>query len=81
MKYYILSPNTNNFSEYLANNGYEYMSSDLSVNPEGYLVSEKDIKNKFDGYNNFELHEIPTQYCNNIEDFVTDYWDGNIILK
>lgn len=54
-------------------------SSDLSINPEGYIVTDEELNriNKDD----YELYIIPNIYQNFIIDFVEDFWDGDVIIQ
>ena len=87
-KRYILEVFDDTIKEMFEKEGFEYVSSDLSCNPEGFLIGEKarEQLKQFDEMNTdniFKLHKIPDEIVEryeNTEDFVTDYWDGDIIL-
>ena len=90
-KYYILEPLTGEVQKYLEDGmGLEYVSSDLSSNPEGYVVytDEYDIVDEISEMKDMiKIHEIPDsitkeydQYDTNKE-FISYYWDGNIWVE
>lgn len=53
----------------------------------GFVVSDNDIKqlldsNEIDLSNNkVKLYIIPNKYQDNIDEFITDYWDGNFVFE
>lgn len=90
-KIYILEPLTEEVKKYLEDGmGLKYVSSDLSSNPEGYVIytKDQDIMGMIAEMKDLiKVHEVPDsitkeyeQYDGN-EEFITDYWDGNIWIE
>lgn len=85
--YYIIETDNEIIKEYLNNiPKCRYVSSDIAGNPEGYLIvtSATDVIEDIRKLNKVIIHDVPDsirkQY-ESVDDFVTDYWDGNILLK
>lgn len=82
--YYFFVPLNKELDEILKKN-YRKHSSDLSCNPEGYILDENQINSiiiiKSRQHKYYNLYHIPEEYQNDIDEFITDYWDGNIIIE
>ena len=78
MKYYFIKPRTSGTYNYMKFHYGRPESSDLWENPEGWIVTEEDMKMIPGSYN---IYNIPEEYQDNIEEFKTDFWDGEIILE
>jgi hypothetical protein len=48
------------------------------MNPEGWIVTKEDMISIPGAYN---IYRIPEEYQDNIEEFKTDFWDGEIVLE
>lgn len=85
--YYIIETDNEIINEYLNNiPKCKYVSSDLADNPEGYLIctDETDIIEDIRKLGKVTIHDVPKsirEQYESVDDFVTDYWDGNILLK
>jgi len=53
-------------------------SSDLKCNPDGWVLTKEQISDL--EVNGITKYNIPDRYQHNIEEFKTDYWDGEIIF-
>lgn len=78
MKYYFIEPRTSGTYNYMQFHYGHSESSDLSQNPEGWIVTKEDMLT-IPG--TFNLYRIPEEYQDNIEEFKTDFWDGEIVLE
>ena len=89
--YYILEPLRDEVEQYIKEIlKLNYVASDLAENPEGYLIytSSEDIINQMREFKNkIRIHDVPDSITEQYEqydghdEFITDYWDGNILLK
>ena len=78
MKYYFIEPRTSGTYNYMQFHYGHSESSDLSQNPEGWIVTDEDL-NKIPG--SYNIYEIPEIFQDNIKEFRTEFWDGEIILE
>jgi len=85
--YYIIETDNEIIKEYLNNiPKCRYVSSDLAYNPEGFLISTSatDVIEDIRKLNKVIIHDVPDsirEKYESVDDFVTDYWDGNILLN
>lgn len=85
--YYIIETDNEIIREYLNNiPKCRYVSSDLADNPEGFLISTSatDVMEEIRNLGKVTVHDVPDsirEQYESVEDFATDYWDGNILLK
>lgn len=85
--YYIIETDNEIIKEYLNNiPKCRYVSSDLAGNPEGFLISTSatDVIDDMRKLGNIIIHDVPNsirEQYESVDDFATDYWDGNILLK
>ena len=90
-RYYILEPLQEEVEQYLKEKlKLKYVASDLAENPEGYLIytSSEDVINQMREFGDkIHVHDVPDSITEQYEqydghdEFITDYWDGNILLK
>ena len=84
MKYYFVEPLNKQFDEELKKR-FNKQSSDLACNPEGYILSDEELNEftviKSRQHRMYKLWDIPEQYQNNIDLFIEEYWDGDVIIK
>lgn len=85
--YYIIETDNEIINDYLNNiPNCKYVSSDLADNPEGYLIctDATDVMEDIRKLGKVTIHDVPKsirEQYESVDDFVTDYWDGNILLK
>ena len=85
--YYIIETDNEIINDYLNNiPNCKYVSSDLADNPEGFLIctSATDIIEDIRKLGKVTIHDVPKsirEQYESVDDFVTDYWDGNILLN
>ena len=85
--YYIIETDNELAEEYLKNTmKLKFLSSDISGNPEGYLFCTEatEIVDLIRELDCVTIHDIPEsimEQYESVDDFVTDYWDGNILLN
>lgn len=82
--YYFVEPLTKSVDDKL-HEKFTRHTSDLSCNPEGYILTEEQIHSlylrKFIGGNYYNIYNIPEKYQKCIDVFITDFWDGDVILE
>lgn len=83
--YYIIESDNEIINDYL-NNIFKHVSSDIADNPEGYLIctDATDVIEDIRKLGKVTIHNVPKsirEQYDSVYDFVTDYWDGNILLK
>lgn len=85
--YYIIETDNEIIKDYLNNiPKCRYVSSDLADNPEGFLISTSatDVMEEIRNLGKVTVHDVPKsirEQYESVDDFATDYWDGNILLK
>lgn len=85
--YYIIETENEKIKDYLNNiPKCRYVSSDLADNPEGFLISTSatDVMEEIRNLGKVIVHDVPNsirEQYESVEDFATDYWDGNILLN
>lgn len=86
-KYYIIETDNELTEEYLKDTmKLKFLSSDISGNPEGYLFRTEvtEFIDLIQELENVTIHDIPEsimEQYESVDDFVTDYWDGNVLLN
>ena len=82
--YYFIEPLTSSLDDKL-HEKFTRHTSDLSKNPEGYILTEEQIRShdmiKFIGGHYYNIYDIPEKYQKCIDAFITDFWDGDVILE
>ena len=83
--YYIIESDNEIIKDYF-NNICKHVSSDITDNPEGYLIctSATDIMEDIRKLGNVTVHDVPKsirEQYESTDDFVTDYCSGKILLK
>ena len=78
MKYYYIEQRNSETYNYMKFHYEHSESSDLSKNTEGWIVTKEDMISIPGAYN---IYRIPEEYQDNIEEFKTDFWDGEIVLE
>ena len=85
MWYFIVTTEDND--RYISDKyNYKLHSSDV-CDLEGFVVNEEqiDILNKDENINtndtDFLLIVLPDKYQNNVNEFISDYWDGNFSFR
>ena len=82
MNYYFIKPYKKELDEALGENHTRH-SSDLSYNPEGYILSKEEfeiLKTDWEQHYDFDVYQIPSKYQDNINGFITDFWDGDVVI-
>lgn len=82
--YYFVEPLTSSLDDKL-HEKFTRHTSDLSKNPEGYILTEEQIRSlsmlKYRGGHYWNIYDIPEEYQNDIDSFISAFWDGDVILE
>lgn len=81
--YFFIEPLTEHFDSLLSKK-FKKNYSEYSSEPEGYVLSEDDLNEcniTKDPENQFKMYDIPDKYQNCIDNFISDYWDGEFMFN
>ena len=74
--YHFVEPKDNEIKEIL-NESHQLHSSDISQ-IKGFVMTDEELDEyNLRNNNKVKIRKIPKRYQNCIDDFITDYWDGN----